>query len=697
MKKRIISFLTSLVMVISLSSVVSTLNVYATQDRSYNFSKSFSITGNGADDIVNVARAQIGKNGSSLGYTEQWCADFVGDCAALANQSSAIPRNGYCPSLQNAILNAGGSQVSISSARKGDIAFYGTNGADHVEIVYANNSGRISTIGGNSGSGSSLYSRMVRDHSSQTMTITKVFRPNYRNVAINPPSNLNITTDKAYYKVGETITFSFTGNDATELYIPIDYNGVRSDFINVSGRNSYTCSFNQPGWYGFFLYAKNSSGESSTVGDYKNVRVDNTAPSNLSISTNKTIYYASENVSFSFSGTNAAELYIPIDVNGTREHFIDVSSKTTYSHSFTTTGVYNYTLYGKNAVSDCGAPEYQSFYVFNKPNLGNEFYAKIKVKAKPEFLLSNVSDDLILQSEDNNKSLEQTWKFIKNNDGSYEIISLSSGNAIDLENWTDTDFANVALHEYANTTNQNWNVYEINDNVYCFKPQCSNTRSLDIPYEKFANGTSIKIHEFTNSSAQEFIIEKVVCPHNYSEKITKHPTCTSTGEKTLTCSICGESKTETIPATGHSYTETVVAPTTTEQGYTLHKCSVCGDEYKDNFTDPVKEQTTLGGKVGSQRNSKGALRFIAMINTTDAAGADTAYYNLKVDNKLVEKVNVTKTYKSFLQNGKTSTAPAGNNYIISNNLTNLKSGQEVVFELYFSNFDLPLKKTYTVS
>ncbi len=29
---------------------------------------------------------------------------------------------------------------------KGDIAFYGTNGADHVEIVYANNGGRISTI-----------------------------------------------------------------------------------------------------------------------------------------------------------------------------------------------------------------------------------------------------------------------------------------------------------------------------------------------------------------------------------------------------------------------------------------------------------------------------------------------------------------------------------------------------------------------
>lgn len=39
-----------------------------------------------------------------------------------------------------------------------------------------------------------------------------------------------------------------------------------------------------------------------------------------------------------------------------------------------------------------------------------------------------------------------------------------------------------------------------------------------------------------------------------------------------------------IPATGHSYTETVTASTCTEQGYTTYKCS-CGDEYKGNYTE----------------------------------------------------------------------------------------------------------------
>lgn len=97
--------------------------VYATQNKTYNYSKGYSIQGNGADDIVNVAMAQVGKTGAQLGYSEQWCADFVSDCADLAGQGSAIPRNGYCPSLQNAIINAGGYNVSVNTARKGDIAF----------------------------------------------------------------------------------------------------------------------------------------------------------------------------------------------------------------------------------------------------------------------------------------------------------------------------------------------------------------------------------------------------------------------------------------------------------------------------------------------------------------------------------------------------------------------------------------------
>lgn len=114
--------------------------------------------------------------------------------------------------------------------------------------------------------------------------------------------------------------------------------------------------------------------------------------------------------------------------------------------------------------------------------------------------------------------------------------------------------------------------------------------------------------------------------HTYdSGKITKSATCTKDGVKTYTCKVCEATKTETIKAKGHTsstawtidkaatctaagskshhctvcgaktdvtaipkkshtYKSTVVAPTYSAQGYTLHKCSSCGTSYKDKYT-----------------------------------------------------------------------------------------------------------------
>lgn len=72
--------------------------------------------------------------------------------------------------------------------------------------------------------------------------------------------------------------------------------------------------------------------------------------------------------------------------------------------------------------------------------------------------------------------------------------------------------------------------------------------------------------------------------HTYSSEITKNPTCTEKGIKEYKCK-CGDIYTEDIPATGHKYVETVVDPTITEKGYTLHTCSNCGFFYKDNYTE----------------------------------------------------------------------------------------------------------------
>ena len=112
--------------------------------------------------------------------------------------------------------------------------------------------------------------------------------------------------------------------------------------------------------------------------------------------------------------------------------------------------------------------------------------------------------------------------------------------------------------------------------------------------------------------------------------VTKQATCTQKGIKVTTCSVCGKSTTATIemtshetvvdkavvstcnragltagshcavcgyvieeqavvPASGHSYNAVVTEPTCKEQGYTTHTCTVCGDNYKDSYTNTTNE------------------------------------------------------------------------------------------------------------
>ena len=70
--------------------------------------------------------------------------------------------------------------------------------------------------------------------------------------------------------------------------------------------------------------------------------------------------------------------------------------------------------------------------------------------------------------------------------------------------------------------------------------------------------------------------------HSYQEVSRTAATCTEDGVTTYRCETCGDTYTETTPATGHSYTAAVTAPTCTEKGYTTYTCTVCGDHYTAN-------------------------------------------------------------------------------------------------------------------
>ena len=89
------------------------------------------------------------------------------------------------------------------------------------------------------------------------------------------------------------------------------------------------------------------------------------------------------------------------------------------------------------------------------------------------------------------------------------------------------------------------------------------------------------------SCGYSYIAENSYMPekgHSYGEWIyIAVPSCMDSGERVRYCSVCETVESQTLPATGHSYSGEVHLPSCTEDGYTEYICSNCGDSYKDDI------------------------------------------------------------------------------------------------------------------
>ena len=98
-----------------------------------------------------------------------------------------------------------------------------------------------------------------------------------------------------------------------------------------------------------------------------------------------------------------------------------------------------------------------------------------------------------------------------------------------------------------------------------------------------------------------------------------------------------------IPATGHKYTEKIVVPTTTTQGYTLHTCSVCGDSYKNNYTDKLVEQLVNNSMLSAETIKLGET----ITATGKATGGTGEYlYNVLYKQTAQSKWTTVQGYKA---------------------------------------------------
>ena len=349
-------------------------------------------TGNQRTDIVEVAKTQIGYHEGSLegttngsnnytkynvwngkisgygsnGYGYAWCHAFVSWCANQAGiGTDIIPKTAGTSTGRSFFVNQGTYRQSAANGgnyvpQSGDIIYYGSGSSpSHVGIVSSCDGGTVYTIEGN-------YSNKVgtRAISLSNSYIIGYGVPNYRGNS-NPPTNLSITSDKTAYKVGETINFSFSYSNATDVYILIDANGVRVEpWANVTGQTSYSCTFNEPGYYVYRLYAVNEYGTPAT--EWKVFTVYDKEPDNMFIQCDKNSYAVGETINFNFSVNNAETAYVLIDANGTRvEPWANVTGQTSYSCTFNEPGYYVYRLY---AVNEYGTPatEWKVFTVYDK-------------------------------------------------------------------------------------------------------------------------------------------------------------------------------------------------------------------------------------------------------------------------------------------------------------------------------------------
>ena len=147
-------------------------------------------------------------------------------------------------------------------------------------------------------------------------------------------------------------------------------------------------------------------------------------------------------------------------------------------------------------------------------------------------------------------------------------------------------------------------------------------------------------------------------------KVTTKATCTEEGEKTFTCTICGNTNTKKVNATGHSYGayKVVKEPTNKRKGLKSKTCSVCGKIVyeaipKTNFsptdsseTNPdqnpqTSQKTTRKIKLNRRKLTlKKGKSFRLKVTLTPADSQDKITY--KTSNKKIATVSKTGKIKA---------------------------------------------------
>lgn len=189
------------------------------------------------------------------------------------------------------------------------------------------------------------------------------------------------------------------------------------------------------------------------------------------------------------------------------------------------------------------------------------------------------------------------WYDLVGDDEDYaEVIVHCKGDAVEAKDatcteagWKEVGVCEVCGKHYSYPTDEN------------AIPATGHTWSEDYVVDKEATCTEAgeKSKHCTVCDAKEDVQEIPALGHDFVSKVTKKATCTADGTLTYTCSRCNETKTETIKATGHKWSDwkRTTAATVFKPEVQTRKCSACNKSETRNIGKKLAPKATLNAST----------------------------------------------------------------------------------------------------
>ena len=146
---------------------------------------------------------------------------------------------------------------------------------------------------------------------------------------------------------------------------------------------------------------------------------------------------------------------------------------------------------------------------------------------------------------------------------------------------------------------------------------------------------------------------------DHTWKLTKeqNATCEADGSKTYTCEVCGETKTETIKATGHQFSawKTIQEQSVFSDGVQERTCSICGKKETRNTGEKLKATITTNASSLKLKRRQSTKKFVVSGLAAGDSIKSWASSNKKIVNVSGNK-NGACTIKSGNKTGKAKIA-----------------------------------------